>query len=160
MARLYLQHATLQLRLQTARLNPFKITTQTSSICKCCRRQQQQQQQGAQQLFALLRLPQLQFHTLLLLILLLQFHLNRLLLRPLLQFWGTLHGQKVLASSSFVGHATQHGKVRIGCIQQTLKHGQSHGVNVADSYLQAERNKPKREMKWSAYIKAGLESAK
>lgn len=78
----------------------------------------------------------------------------------LAQFWGTLHGQKVLASSSFVGHATQHGKVRIGCIQQTLKHGQSHGVNVADSYLQAERNKPKREMKWSAYIKAGLESAK
>lgn len=73
---------------------------------------------------------------------------------------GTLHGQKVLASSSFVGHATQHGKVRIGRIQQTLKHSQSHGVNVANSYLQAERNKPKREMKWSAYIKAGLESAK
>lgn len=83
-ALLYLQHATLQLRLQTARLNPFKITTQTSSICKCRR---QQQQQGAQQLFALLRLSQLQIHTRPLILVLhqfhLQFHQHHLLLRPL-----------------------------------------------------------------------------
>jgi len=50
--------------------------------------------------------------------------------------------------SSFAGDATQHGEVRVGRIQQTLKHGQSHGVNVANSYLpdEMERTAPEMEM--------------
>lgn len=53
--------------------------------------------------------------------------------------------------SSFAGDATQHGKVGVGRIQQTLEHGQCHGVNVADSYLQdeMERAAPGMEMDYS-----------